>query len=108
MCVCMCVYVCVGVKKRSEGGGVKKRSEGGGVKKRRKLLPRLEEEEMLVGDIDVEAENLDQMSFCQFVKMYEGKGWQDMRKTNEEGEIEEPDDDKPEEGELAKEDDFNY
>ena len=75
---------------------------------RRKLLPRLEEEEMLVGDIDVEAENLDQMSFCQFVKMYEGKGWQEMRKTNEEGEVEEPDDDKPEEGELAKEDDFNY
>ena len=65
---------------------------------RRKLLPRLEEEEMLVGDIDVEAENLDQMSFCQFVKMYEGKGWQDMRKTNEEGEIEEPDGDKPEDG----------
>ena len=48
------------------------------------------------------------MSFCQFVKMYEGKGWQEMRKTNEEGEVEEPDDDKPEEGELAKEDDFNY
>ena len=33
-----------------------------------------------------------------------------MRKTNEEGEMEEPDDDeeKPEEGELAPEDDFNY
>merc|ERR1712020_463473 len=42
--------------------------------------------------------------------MYEGKGWQDMRKINEDGETEEPDDDeeKPEEGELAPEDDFNY
>ena len=77
---------------------------------RRKLLPsREEEEETLVLD-NGDAETLENMSFCQFVKMYEGKGWQDMRKTNEEGETEEPDDDeeKPEEGELAQEDDFNY
>ena len=76
---------------------------------RRKLLPSLETGEEVPEDNE-EAEKLEQLSFCQFVKMYEGKGWQDMRKTNEEGEKEEPDDDeeKPEEGELAQEDDFNY
>ena len=76
---------------------------------RRKLLPRREEEEDTL-QFKEDEEALEQMSFCQWVKMYEGKGWQDMRKTNEEGETEEPDDDeeKPEEGELAPEDDFNY
>ena len=76
---------------------------------RRALLPRGEEEEKSL-QFKEDEEALDQMSFCQWVKMYEGKGWQDMRKTNEEGETEEPDDDeeKPEEGELAQEDDFNY
>ena len=76
---------------------------------RRKLLPRREEEEETL-QFKEDAEALEQMSFCQWVKMYEGKGWQEMRKTNEEGEVEEPDDDeeKPEEGELAPEDDFNY
>ena len=50
------------------------------------------------------------MTFCQFVKMYESRGWYD-RKTNEEGEIEQQydnDDDQPEEGELAEEDDLNF
>ena len=78
---------------------------------RRKLLPRREEEEEEERpQVKEDAETLEQMSFCQFVKMYEGKGWQDLRRTNEEGETEEPDDDeeKPEEGELAQEDDFNY
>ena len=72
-------------------------------------MPRGEEEEKSL-QFKEDEEALDQMSFCQWVKMYEGKGWQDMRKTNEEGETEEPDDDeeKPEEGELAQEDDFNY
>ena len=78
---------------------------------RRKLLPRREEEEE-TPQAKEDAETLEQMTFCQFIKMYEGKGWQDMRKTNEEGETEEPDDDddeeKPEEGELAKEDGYNY
>ena len=76
---------------------------------RRKLLPRREEEEETPQSKE-DAETLEQMSFCQFVKMYEGKGWQEMRQTNEEGETEEPDDDeeKPEEGELAKEDGYNY
>ena len=78
---------------------------------RRMLLPRREEEEE-TPQAKEEAETLEQMSFCQFVKMYEGKGWQEMRKTNEEGETEEPDDDddeeKPEEGELAKEDGYHY
>ena len=77
---------------------------------RRKLLPRQGEEEEERPQVREDAETLEQMSFCQFVKMYEGKGWQDMRRSNEEGETEEPDDDeeKPEEGELAQEDDFNY
>ena len=76
---------------------------------RRKLLPSLETGEEVPEDSE-EAEKLEQLSFCQFVKMFEGKGWQDMRRTNEEGETEEPDDDddRPEEGELSKEDDFNY
>ena len=76
---------------------------------RRKLLPSLETGEEVPEDSE-EAEKLEQLSFCQFVKMFEGKGWQDIRRTNEEGETEEPDDDddRPEEGELSKEDDFNY
>ena len=76
---------------------------------RRKLLPSRENEEEMPENTE-DAETLEQMSFCQFVKMYEGRGWQDKRRTNEEGETEEPEDDedKPEEGELAKEDDFNY
>ena len=78
---------------------------------RRKLLPRREEEEE-TPQAKEDAETLEQMTFCQFIKMYEGKGWQEMRKTNEEGETEEPDNDddeeKPEEGELAKEDGYNY
>ena len=73
---------------------------------RRKLLTCQEGEE---ADSE-EAETLEQMSFCQFVKMYEGKGWKDRRETNEEGEIEERDDEeeRPEEGELAPEDEFNF
>ena len=78
---------------------------------RRQLLPRREDEEE-TPQAKEEEEALEQMSFCQFVKMYEGKGWQEMRKTNEEGETEEPDDDddeeKPEEGELATEDGYHY
>ena len=78
---------------------------------RRQLLPRREDEEE-TPQAKEEEEALEQMSFCQFVKMYEGKGWQEMRKTNEEGETEEPDDDddeeKPEEGELAAEDGYHY
>ena len=52
---------------------------------------------------------LDQMSFCQFVKMYSSKGWQQKEQPNEEGEMEEnQDEDVPDEGELADEDDLNY
>ena len=78
---------------------------------RRKLLPRQGEKEEAEGPhVREDAEILEQMSFCQFVKMYEGKGWQNRGGINEEGETEEPDDDeeKPEEGELAQEDGFNY
>ena len=77
---------------------------------RRKLLPRQGEEEAEGPHVKEDAEILEQMSFCQFVKMYEGKGWQNRGGINEEGETEEPDDDeeKPEEGELAQEDGFNY
>ena len=77
---------------------------------RRKLLPRQGEEEAEGPHAREDAEILEQMSFCQFVKMYEGKGWQNRGRVNEEGEAEEPDDDeeKPEEGELAQEDGFNY
>ena len=76
---------------------------------RRKLLPKKgeeEEDEMLEQSED--AQTLEQMSFCQYVKMYEGKGWQ--QKINEEGEAEQSDDDedRPEEGQLEIEDDFNY
>ena len=77
---------------------------------RRKLLPRQGEEEAEGPHAREDAEILEQMSFCQFVKMYEGKGWQNRGRVNEEGEAEEPDDDeeKPEEGELAQEDGFHY
>ena len=76
---------------------------------RRKLLLS-EEERKLFGEGE-DAEILDQLTFCQFVKMYEGRSWHQMKKTNEEGEVEQqPDDgeDQPEEGELDQEDDFNF
>ena len=44
---------------------------------RRKLLTCQEGEE---ADSE-EVQTLEQMSFCQFVKMYEGKGWKDRRET---------------------------
>jgi len=77
---------------------------------RRKLLL-TEDEKELFGEGE-DAETLDQMTLCQFVKMYEGRGWHQLKNTNEEGEVEQQpdddDDDKPEEGELAEEDDFNF
>ena len=76
---------------------------------RRKLLL-TEEERELFGEGE-DAETLDQLTFCQFVKMYEGRSWHQMKKTNEEGEVEQQpddDDDRPEEGELDQEDDFNF
>ena len=73
---------------------------------RRKLVT--DEEDELEPD-GKEAETLDGMCLCQYVKMYEGRGWQQMRRTNEEGEVEAPqEEDIPEEGELAEEDDFNF
>ena len=79
---------------------------------RRKLLPKKGQEEEEEGMLEQSeaAKALEEMSFCQWVKMYEGKGWQNRGGINEEGETEEPDDDeeKPEEGELAQEDGFNY
>ena len=74
---------------------------------RRKLLPKKGEEEEILEQSEA-AKTLDQLSFCQYIKIYESKGWQ--QKTNEEGEAEEGDDDedRPEEGQLAVEDDFNY
>ena len=75
---------------------------------RRKLLSKKGEEgeeEMLERSED--AETLEQLTFCQWVKMYEGKGWQQRK--NEEGEAEHSDDeDRPEEGQLDVEDDLNY
>ena len=70
---------------------------------RRKLLASKDDEE----DEEKEDEDpLENLSFCQFVKMYESKGWQ---KINEEGEYEEIDPGaNPDEGALADEDDFNY
>ena len=68
---------------------------------RRKLLQSPEEEE----EDSEEAETVEKMSFCQYVKMYEAKGWQG--KTNEEGEFNDIED-RPEEGELCKEDEYNY
>ena len=56
-----------------------------------------------------EAEALDQMCLCQYVKMFESRGWQQKGRTNEEGEVEAPqEEDVPEEGELAEDDDFNF
>ena len=77
---------------------------------RRKLLPRKgeeeEDEEML--EQSEAAKGLEELTFCQFIKMFEGKGWQ--QRTNEEGEVEQSDDeeDRPEEGQLDIEDEFNY
>ena len=76
---------------------------------RRKLLPKkgVEEEEKEMLEKSEAAKTLEQLTFCQYVKMYEGKGWQ--QRTNEEGEAEQSDDeDRPEEGQLEVEDDFNY
>ena len=56
-----------------------------------------------------EAEALEQLTLCQFVKMFESRGWQQRGRTNEEGEEEAPqEEDVPEEGELAEDDDFNF
>ena len=73
---------------------------------RRKLVTS-EEDEL---DPDQEAaESLERMCLCQYVKMYESRGWQERRRTNEEGEVEAPQDEEiPEEGELDEEDDFNF
>ena len=69
---------------------------------RRKLLESEEENE----DANEDEDPLENLSFCQFVKMYESRGWQ---KINEEGEYEEIDPDaNPDEGALAEEDDFNF
>ena len=56
------------------------------------------------GDLDLDEEGLDQMCFVQFIKMYASRGQGD---TNEEGEVEEKRN-VPDEGELDKEDEFNY
>ena len=70
---------------------------------RRKLLPGSEEPSEVDNSDDDVLENL---TYCQFVKMYEGRGSQ---KINEEGEYEEIDPDaNPDEGELAVDDDFNF
>ena len=67
-----------------------------------------DEEDELEPD-EEEAETLDRLCLCQYVKMYESRGWQQMRRKNEEGEVEVPqEEDIPEEGELAEEDDFNF
>ena len=74
---------------------------------RRKLLPKKGEEEEEMLEKSEAAKTLEQLTFCQYIKMYEGKGWQ--QRTNEEGEAEQSDDeDRPEEGQLEVEDDFNY
>ena len=54
---------------------------------RRKLVTN--EEDELQPD-EEEAETLERLCLCQYVKMYEGRGWQQMRRTNEEGEVEAP------------------
>ena len=70
---------------------------------RRKLMPASEEPSEEDND---ENDNLENLTYCQFVKMFEGRGWQ---KINEEGEYEEIDPDaNPDEGELAEGDDFNF
>ena len=70
---------------------------------RRKLMPGSEEPSEEDND---ENDTLESLTYCQFVKMYEGRGWQ---KINEEGEYEEIDPDaNPDEGELAQGDDFNF
>ena len=70
---------------------------------RRKLLPGSEEPSEEDND---ENDVLENLTYCQYVKMYEGRGWQ---KINEEGEYEEIDPDaNPDEGELAEGDDFNF
>ena len=67
---------------------------------RRKLLG--PEEDTMDDDI------LDGLCYCQWVKMFEGRGWHGNN-TNEEGEYEEPvEDANPAEGELADGDGFNF
>ena len=58
------------------------------------------------GEVNEDEDPLENLSFCQFVKMYESRGWQ---KINEEGEYEEIDPDaNPDEGALEEGDDFNF
>ena len=69
---------------------------------RRKLL----EKEEVNEEVNADEDPLENLSLCQYVKMYESKGWQ---KINEEGEYPEIDPDaNPDEGALAPDDDFNF
>merc|ERR1719209_2578899 len=51
---------------------------------RRKLLPGSEEPSE---ENDDENDNLDSLTYCQFVKMYEGRGWQKINEEGEYGEV---------------------
>ena len=75
---------------------------------RRKLLLREGEDEEKVKDSDA-ADIVKQLTFCQFMRMYESRSWQ-QRRTNDEGEAEHSDDEEErlDEGQLAVEDDFNF
>ena len=75
---------------------------------RRKLLPREGEDEEKLKENDA-ADIVKQLTFCQFMRMYESRSWQ-QRRTNDEGEAEHSDDEEErlDEGQLAVEDDFNF
>ena len=73
------------------------------------LISKYERRKLIVSEEDnMEDDTLEMLCFSQFAKMYEGRGYRHTRKTNEEGEEEDRELDDIEEGELAKEDLFNY
>ena len=95
-----------------EGKGFKLKDREGLFLEKPDLISKYERRKLLVSEDDKEDEDkededpLENLTLCQFVKMYESKGWQ---KINEEGEYEEIDPDaNPDEGALADEDDFNF
>ena len=93
-----------------EGRGFKVKDREGLFMEKPDLISKYERRQLIGSEEDnMEDDTLEKMSFSQFVKMYESRGWRQTEKTNEEGEVEEVAQvDEIDEGELAEEDRFNY
>ena len=93
-----------------EGKGFKVKDKEGLFMEKPDLVSKYERRKLLGPEEDtMDDDILEDMCYCQWVKMYEGRGWHGNKDTNEEGEYEEPvEDANPGEGELAEGDGFNF